>query len=155
MSDGDPIHIMRKAITSEIQIKPFGAGIALSLAASYAAEIGASHLFYAIHKDDAVFRENNYELFNLLSKAISIELGREFNIHTPFLNKSKAEVLKIGFELGLPINETWSCASNSTIHCGWCEPCQDRQNAFKVNGFVDKTVYENQLNKSIKAEIKA
>ncbi|PLR79860.1 hypothetical protein CVD25_09575 [Bacillus canaveralius] len=155
MSDGGPIHILRKAISREIQIKPFGAGIAISLAASYAAQIGANHLFYAVHKDDAVFRENNYEFFNLLSKAISIELGNEFKIHTPFLDKTKAEVLKIGFELGVPIEETWSCASNSTIHCGWCEPCKDRQHAFKDNGITDNTLYENKINKISEAEIKA
>ncbi|MEC0684834.1 7-cyano-7-deazaguanine synthase [Bacillus haynesii] len=138
----DPIHILRKVITLKVPVKSFGAGIAISLAASYAAEKGINHLFYAVHKDDTIYRENNYEFFELLSKAISIDLGHEFKIHTPFLDKTKAEVLKIGLDLGVPIEETWSCASNSAIHCGWCDPCKDRQNAFKINGITDNTLYQ-------------
>ncbi|ASB89193.1 7-cyano-7-deazaguanine synthase [Bacillus sonorensis] len=140
--EDDPIHILRIAHLPS-PIKAFGAGIAISLAASYAAENDIHHLFYAVHKDDTIFRENNYEFFNLLSKAISIELGREFKIHTPFLDKTKAEVLKTGFDLGVPLEETWSCASNSTIHCGWCDPCKNRQKAFKDNGMTDNTLYGN------------
>ncbi|WP_411810386.1 7-cyano-7-deazaguanine synthase [Bacillus glycinifermentans] len=56
---------------------------------------------------------------------------------------SKIFDLKIGFDLGVPLEETWSCASNSTIHCGWCDPCKNRQKAFKDNGITDNTLYEN------------
>lgn len=153
--DDVPIHILRAPDVNLVPVKPFGAGIALSLAASYAAEIGANHLFYAVHKDDAVFRENNYEFFNLLSKAISMELGKEFKIHTPFLDKTKAEVIKIGLELGAPMQDTWSCASNSAVHCGWCDPCLYRQNAFKENNIIDSTLYANSINNTSKADIKA
>jgi 7-cyano-7-deazaguanine synthase len=143
---GDPIHILRKVIDDSMQVKPFGAGIALSLAASYAVDIGASDLFYAVHKDDSIYRENNNTFFRLLSEAISIETGQKFEIHTPFLDKSKAEVFKIGNELGVLLEETWSCASNSTIHCGTCEPCRERQNAFKAIDLVDNTLYQKQVN---------
>ncbi|WP_101932723.1 7-cyano-7-deazaguanine synthase [Virgibacillus dokdonensis] len=148
MNDDDPIHIFRKGESVITFIKSFGAGIGLSLAASYAAEIDAKHLFYGVHKDDKVFNENNREFFTLMSKAISIEIGTEFNVHTPFLEKSKAEVLKLGYDLGMPAEETWSCASNSSIHCGWCDPCQDRINAFRKTNLNDTTLYENSLVKS-------
>ncbi|MBT2259800.1 7-cyano-7-deazaguanine synthase [Priestia megaterium] len=148
MGDEDPIHILRKAGTNDAPIKAFGAGVAISLAASYAAEIGASHLFYAVHKDDTIFRENNKEFFQLISKAISIELGKEFTVHTPFLDKTKAEVLKIGHDFGIRLDETWSCATNSSIHCGSCAPCQDRKNAFKLNNLPDNTLYKELTSKN-------
>lgn len=143
---GDPIHILRKVTDESIQVKPYGAGIAISLAASYAVEIGAKDLFYAVHKDDAIYRENNNKFFNLLSQTISIETGQNFEIHTPFLDKTKAEVLEIGNKLGVGLEETWSCASNSTIHCGTCDPCKDRQNAFKTIGLIDNTLYQERVN---------
>ncbi|MGG6310045.1 7-cyano-7-deazaguanine synthase [Paenibacillus macerans] len=139
----DPIHILRKVATPYEHVRGFGAGIALSIAASYAIELGASDLFYAVHKDDTVYRENNDDFFKLISKAISIECGKGFKIHTPFLGKSKAEVLRLGAELGVPLQKTWSCATNSEIQCGTCEPCKDRRNAFIINGIEDLTLYKD------------
>ncbi|USB32172.1 7-cyano-7-deazaguanine synthase [Paenibacillus sp. YPG26] len=142
----DPIHILRKTANPREPIKNFGAGIALSLASSYAADIGADELFYAVHKDDAVYRENNIGFFETMSKAISIELGREFKIKAPLLNKTKAEVFRLAIDLGLKIEETWSCASNSVIQCGTCDPCKDRRLALMENNIDDLTVYKNPSN---------
>lgn len=148
--NGDPIHILRMGEDTMTPIKAFGAGIALSLAASYASEIGAEDLFYAVHKDDTIYRENNKEFFDIMSKAISIETGKHFTIHTPFLDKTKAEVLKVGIQLGVSVDETWSCASNSSVHCGKCAPCLARKNAFEQNGIVDSTLYSDVISESLK-----
>lgn len=144
----DPIHILRMGEETNTPIKAFGAGIALSLAASYAVENEAEVLFYGVHKDDSIYKENNYGFFELMSKAISIEAGRKFEIHTPFLTKTKAEVLKLGLDLGAPMEETWSCASNSSVHCGLCAPCKKRKAAFEENKLVDNTLYSQTSTKA-------
>lgn len=149
-SSDDPIHIFRMGEDGPISsVKPFGAGIGLTLAASYALEIGADELFYGIHKDDKIFRENNPMFFNILSQAISLEAGKTFSIKTPFLHLDKFEVFNIGEQLGLDLSETWSCASNSEIQCGYCVPCKNRMDAFKSAEIVDETPYYKESRQTV------
>jgi len=37
---------------------------------------------------------------------------------------------------------TWSCYKGGEIHCGKCGTCVERQEAFRLAGVADPTVYE-------------
>jgi 7-cyano-7-deazaguanine synthase len=67
----------------------------------------------------------------------------EFKFDTPLLQKSKAEVVVIGAELGVPLEATRSCCEPTPIHCGTCKPCKERKAAFVAAGVVDKTAYSS------------
>lgn len=120
-------------------IEPFGSGVALSIAASVAAARGADTLYYGVHKDDTVHRDNCEEFFAALSRAISIDLGREFTIATPLLGLGKGEVVARGAALGVDFRDTWSCTERSTTHCGDCLACGTRRKAFTDAGITDPT----------------
>lgn len=122
-------------------VEPFGSGVALSLGASLAASHGADRLYYAVQGDDRIFRDNVPEYFTALSTAISIELGRDFVIETPYLDVTKAEVLVRGHALGVALGATWSCGTSSERQCGECLPCTMRQEAFAAAGLPDTTDY--------------
>lgn len=50
-------------------------------------------------------------------------------LYTPYLNKTKADIAYRAFELGVPINMTWSCYKGGEIHCGRCGTCVERLEA--------------------------
>lgn len=74
------------------------------------------------------FPDNNAEYIKRLQSLINIELL------TPFMGMEKYEVLK-RFSEGVPIEMTLSCIKpkkfiNKIVHCGRCEKCKERQEAF-------------------------
>lgn len=50
-------------------------------------------------------------------------------IYAPYLNKSKADIAYKALELGVPLEETWSCYKGGDIHCGKCGTCVERLEA--------------------------
>ncbi|MEK6957293.1 MAG: 7-cyano-7-deazaguanine synthase, partial [Thermoproteota archaeon] len=52
--------------------------------------------------------------------------------------------LKRGHEIvGDLLFRTWSCYSNTKLHCGRCESCNNRKAAFVKAKILDKTRYLN------------
>lgn len=64
-------------------------------------------------------------------------------IVAPFVHMTKAEIVEIGNNLGVPWVDTWSCYKGGAIHCGRCGTCVERQEAFAVADVDDPTVYED------------
>ncbi len=119
---------------------PFRNGLFLASAASIAISNGCSIIYYGPHADDAA--GNAYPdctpAFNeAMSTAIYEGSGRELRIAAPFLNMSKKDIVKLGLELGVPYELTWSCYEGGDKPCGKCGTCIDRINAFKANGVTD------------------
>lgn len=65
----------------------------------------------------------------------------EVRLVAPFVNKSKADVVRIGTELGAPLAKTWSCYRDGAAHCGACLACLERTEAFRLAGIPDPTEY--------------
>jgi 7-cyano-7-deazaguanine synthase len=63
------------------------------------------------------------------------------HLHTPFVDKSKAQIVTVGAALNVPFNETWSCYEGNEIHCGECGTCVERKEAFALAGVADPTEY--------------
>jgi len=53
----------------------------------------------------------------------------------------KAELVKIGTNLGLPLELTWTCYKAGDFQCGTCPPCWNRKSAFKTAKINDPTPY--------------
>lgn len=62
-------------------------------------------------------------------------------IVAPFLHFTKAEIVSIGDELGVPWEDTWSCYRGEELHCGRCGTCVERQEAFMIARVDDPTEY--------------
>ncbi len=50
---------------------------------------------------------------------------------------TKAQVVKIGLDLKVPYELTWSCYEGQEKPCGKCGTCIDRAEAFRLNGIED------------------
>lgn len=61
----------------------------------------------------------------------------------PFVNIGKHDIVKLGAELGVPYEDTWSCYKGGNKHCAHCGTCVERVEAFKLAGVTDPTEYED------------
>jgi 7-cyano-7-deazaguanine synthase len=79
-----------------------------------------------------------------MAHALSLGLAHPLSIDAPFSTESKAEVIKRGMQLGLPLHLTLSCMSPLRgVHCGICSKCRERHDAFLDAGIPDTTEYAN------------
>jgi 7-cyano-7-deazaguanine synthase len=78
---------------------------------------------------------------NLATKA-GVE-GKQLTIHTPLIDKSKAEIITMGNELGVDYALTVSCyqANAQGEACGNCDSCRLRRKGFEEVGEADPTRY--------------
>jgi 7-cyano-7-deazaguanine synthase len=63
------------------------------------------------------------------------------HLEAPFVNIGKHDIVRLGTELQVPYNETWSCYKGNLVHCGTCGTCVERQEAFELAKVADPTIY--------------
>jgi len=132
---------MTSAFTQPIVV-PFRNAIFLSVAVSYAASIGAKKVFYGAQGSDASFYPDcKEEFYKSFEQTACLGTEMKIQIEAPFSSIPKSELIKIGKALAVPFQLTWSCYLDKEKHCGKCESCVNRKNAFKEAGIVDPTEY--------------
>lgn len=88
------------------------------------------------------FPDATPQFFRALGQALSLGLAHEITISTPFHDLHKADVLRLGLALGVPLHLTLSCMKSvGGLHCGQCSKCRERQEAFVQAGLADSTEY--------------
>jgi 7-cyano-7-deazaguanine synthase len=88
------------------------------------------------------FPDASAEFFDAMARALSVGLGAPIEIEAPFTTKSKTDVIRLGVQLGVPLELTLSCMQPSDgEHCGRCSKCRERRDAFLEAGVADPTPY--------------
>ena len=132
-------------------VVPIRNAIFLSVATAWAFSLGASLVAYGAHTDDKKYPDCRPAFSKKLESALNegeidgIRLGlrNKIQIWTPYLaGLSKSTLIKTGYKkFGNNIFKTWSCYSNTALHCGRCESCNNRKLAFLQAKIKDKTKY--------------
>ena len=119
--------------------------ILLSLAVGYAVSLESSKVFYGAHAGDhAIYPDCQPEFVERMNDVCKIANYDEVEIATPYLNKSKIEILADGLSMELDYRNTWTCYNGRELSCGKCGACQERLEAFDRNGAADPLEYEPQ-----------
>ncbi|MEO8484190.1 MAG: 7-cyano-7-deazaguanine synthase [Acidobacteriota bacterium] len=88
------------------------------------------------------FPDATPEFFATMARAMSLGLAHSLAIDTPFRALHKADVVRLGARLNLPFELTLSCMQPiGGGHCGKCNKCRERQEAFAEAGVRDPTTY--------------
>ena len=125
---------------------PFRNAHFLAVAVSWAEVLGAEKVYIgAVEPDSSGYpdcRPAYYEAFNALVKA-GTKVGN-IEVVTPLIAMRKAEIVRLGLELGAPFDLTWSCYSREDRACGLCDSCVLRLRAFEAAGVKDPIPYAAQ-----------
>ena len=121
--------------------------IFLSFALAWAEVLSSSHIFIGVNALDysgypdcrPEFIEAYERMANLATKA-GVEGRTRVRIHTPLLRLSKAEIVKLGRELGLDFSLTFSCydPTPESRACGQCDACLLRRKGFEEAAVEDR-----------------
>jgi 7-cyano-7-deazaguanine synthase len=86
------------------------------------------------------FADATAEFFAQFERIMSLALSGPLRIERPFGKLTKRQVLAFGRDL--PLELTFSCiAPRDGKHCGECNKCFERQQAFQSAEIVDPTKY--------------
>ena len=137
----------RSALTDRIEVPKDSAGggeipvtyvparntIFLSIALGYAEVIGAYDIFIGVNAVDysgypdcrGEFIEAFEKMANLATAAAVEGRGR-FRVHAPLIDLTKAQIIRLGLELGVDYSLTHSCYDPSPggLACGHCDSCR-------------------------------
>ena len=80
--------------------------------------------------------------FNEMQQA-ALDGYASVQLYTPFVERTKADIVREGAKVGTPFAETWSCYKGGAHHCGRCGTCVERREAFHLAGVEDPTVYDD------------
>lgn len=131
---------------------PFRNGLLLSAATSFIAGRQGQDapkwrewaLYFGAHAEDArnwAYPDCTPEFIGAMANAIYIGTYRQVRLHTPLEWLTKREIIKLGTEIGVPWETTWSCYAGGEIHCGICPTCRARRQGFIDAGVHDPTFY--------------
>jgi 7-cyano-7-deazaguanine synthase len=134
-----------EAIGQQIPVTyvPFRNAHFLAAAVSWAEVLGANTvLIGAVEQDSSGYPDCRPAFYEAYNRAIAAGTRTgEIRVITPLIGKRKAEIVRLGLELGAPFDLTWSCYSREDSACGRCESCVLRLRAFEAAGAHDPISY--------------
>ena len=108
----------------------------LSVATAYAEANGFDTLILGNNLEEAgAYPDNEPEFISRFNDLLDFAVadGKRIRVEMPVGNMMKHEIVKLGLEIGAPLEKTWSCYRAGSKHCGTCGPCFMRRTAFKIN----------------------
>jgi 7-cyano-7-deazaguanine synthase len=124
----------------------------MSMAVAWAASIRARRIVVGISEDHGTGptpigklypdrRRDFVQAFNLMLQYAK-PTDRDLIVEAPFIDLTRAEVVKLGQRLKVPFESTWSCYSSNKTPCHRCIACTTRQMGFLQAGVPDPLVLE-------------
>lgn len=127
---------------------PFRNAHLVAIGVSWAEVIGANRIYIgAVEEDSSGYPDCRESFYKSLNQTISLGTkdDTKIEIHTPIIHKRKSETIKIGNEMGIPLELSWSCYKNDDKACGKCDSCHLRIESFKEAGLQDPIEYEIEI----------
>jgi len=108
--------------------------------------IGVNAVDYSGYPDCRPEYIKAYETMANLATKAGVE-GHKMHIHTPLIDMSKADIIRLGSEKGVNYAQTVSCyaADPQGKACGLCDSCRLRAKGFEEAGIEDPTHYQQRL----------
>lgn len=116
--------------------------ILLAVAAGWAISQRAGTLAYAAHAGDhTIYPDCRPEFATAMNTALGLCDWHDVELVRPFIELTKADIVRRGAELDVPFERTWSCYEGGDVHCNRCGTCVERREAFELAGVNDPTEY--------------
>jgi 7-cyano-7-deazaguanine synthase len=125
---------------------PFRNTILIAAAVAWAEVMSATAIFIGANEIDSPgYPDCRPEYYDAYNRLITLGTGPDthIQIHTPLIHLDKAGIVRLGLELGAPLELTWSCYQNEDRACGRCSSCRLRLKGFAEAGVKDPIPYES------------
>ena len=117
--------------------------ILLALAGGHALSLGFNTIAYAAHAGDhTIYPDCRPEFADAMNNALGLADWKDLNLHRPYVEMTKSDLVSLGNQLDAPLHLTWSCYAGGENHCGKCGTCVERKEAFELAKIPDPTKYE-------------
>lgn len=117
--------------------------IMLSCAIAWAVSSKADYVAYAAHAGDHdIYPDCRKEFADLMDQAAQTCDWHKVELLRPFVEMDKGDICKLGLQLGVPYEMTWTCYKGKELACGKCGSCTERLEAFEKAGAADPIAYE-------------
>jgi 7-cyano-7-deazaguanine synthase len=123
---------------------PFRNANLLSCAIAWVEILGAEAVVIgAVEEDSSGYPDCRESFICAFEQAARLgsRTGDRLRVVAPLVHRSKAEIVQLGLQLGVPFELTWSCYQSDDTACGRCESCQLRVRGFRDAGAVDPLPY--------------
>ena len=118
--------------------------VLIAVAAMKAMVKGYDQLWIGVHAEDAqndAYPDCRADVIGALGAAIHIGSYYKIKVVAPVNHFTKAMIVKLGDDLKVPFELTYSCYNGGAIHCGVCPTCMARKRAFEAAKVDDPTRY--------------
>lgn len=122
-------------------VVPFRNMLLTTLGAIYADSCNTNLIAISPTKEDfEVYRDCRRVFFTQMESTLKMGSktgGSGYEILTPFIDKVKGDVIKMGVTLKVPFEDTYTCYKGGTKPCGTCPSCLVRAKGFTDAGIED------------------
>lgn len=123
----------------------------MGLVASLCDRKGIGNIYLGLNLEESgAYCDNTIVFHRAFSEVLALGTHARPRIVNPLDNLMKRDIVRLGVQIGAPIEHSWSCYRGGERHCGRCGPCQMRQTAFRMNGFKEMIEYETWFHEEIK-----
>ena len=133
--------------TMRITVVPNRNAVMLAVAYAVAVSDAADVVATAVHAGDhAIYpdcRPAFVDAFRAMENLATEGFAAPDLLKAPFIHMTKADIVRLGAELGVPFVDTWSCYRGGDRQCGTCGTCVERREAFSEAGIEDPTIYQS------------
>jgi 7-cyano-7-deazaguanine synthase len=106
----------------------------VTLATTFAENRNANAVVLGCDQDTTFLLED-------LSNIVEQSTMSYVKLKAPFSKMSKAEIIKMGSLINVPLDFTFGCLQDTRYQCGDCDGCFLRRKGFKESGVNDETIY--------------
>lgn len=103
---------------------------------------GRGEVYIGIHAGDHhIYPDCRYMFATHLNQVLMQGSDGKVRLRYPFVNMTKAEIVRRGIVYGAPFQWTRTCYTTDEVACGRCGSCVERREAFASNGMEDPIPY--------------
>lgn len=114
-----------------------------SILMGLAESIGVEEVLLGIHAGDhAIYPDCRPVWLRDMGLVFNWASEGKVRLKAPYIHAKKNDIVGIGIGLDTPYHLTRTCYKDQQVACGKCGSCQERLEAFKLNGKEDPLRYE-------------
>lgn len=103
-----------------------------TMAAMFGSNNGFDRIAWALHLDDLANASLDNIAYIHAFNALMAASGETIQLTAPFIDLHKTTIIEMGIDLGLEIDETYSCSLGDKEPCGECQQCSLREQSLAM-----------------------